>query len=1185
MSLSILGGFFETAPEFKRLLSALKQDRVSLRVQVLPEGAPASLATLRARLGAPMIVVTPRPEDARRLAEQAALWSADEGAVLHYLETETLPFERLVTDPYTTQQRLRALYALTGPAAAATMVIASTSAVVQKTVDRKTFESNTHTVRAGQRLEMDETLAHWRAMGYKVEPAVDAPGLVSRRGGIIDIFPVNSDWPARIELWGDEVDSIRLFDPATQLSREVVKAIDIVPARETLPGLIDREHMDRLLSRIDVSNCTGEARDRISEEIDLLLNGSDIDDPHFYGGLFNLGSILDYIPDSAVLVLFRPSDIVSAAWDLEERTHDLREVKEQRGELPHLFPSSHMGWKDVDDKMRGIGRRVDITPWGAEELTQQDAFTLPLASAPEFFGNLAGFADDVSGMISDGHRVVCMSSVPKRLVEILEEHGIKAENPARLKKMPEPSTITILQATGAGLSNGWVAAVSGRKLVVLSDAEIFGVAKHRRASRRKTMRRDTLLNELHPGDYIVHVEHGIGKFMGTGRNPRDEGDREYLILQYAEGDKLFVPMEHLDRVTPYVAPMDKAPSLTRLGTQEWKKTREKVERSTREMAAELLTLYASRELTEGRPSGPDTPWQVQLEDSFPYEETADQVRTLEEVKEDLEAPKPMDRLVCGDVGYGKTEIALRAAFKTVMGGRQVAILVPTTVLAQQHFNTFSERLKAFPVRVEMISRFRSEQEQKEIIEKLPKGEIDILIGTHRLIQKDIKFKDLGLVVIDEEQRFGVVHKERLKQMRNEVDVLTLTATPIPRTLHLSLAGIRDMSTIMSPPDERLPIKTYVSEFSDELIREVVRRELDRQGQVFFLHNRVYNIEYMAEYINKLVPEARVGIGHGQMGEDQLEKVMLAFGNGELDVLVCTTIIESGLDIPNANTLIIDRADTFGLAQLYQLRGRIGRSSRRAYAYLLIPPAKSITETAEKRLKTMLAATELGAGFQIAMKDLEIRGAGNILGADQSGHIHAVGFDLYTRLLSDAVEELRAQRAAQKANGAKPQEAAPQHKDDAKPASVELGIPANIPPSYIEDMPIRLNIYKRMVSATSLEEITKIESELQDRFGPLPFQVENLMYVVRLKIKAGQCGVESISREPKHIVIKLRGDTGGAKQALKRMLGPNADVGNTQIRLDLTAMPDGWERPLADAVDRMLNLKEQMSAQFARAVPG
>ena len=659
-----------------------------------------------------------------------------------------------------------------------------------------------------------------------------------------------------------------------------------------------------------------------------------------------------------------------------------------------------------------------------------------------------------------------------------------------------------------------------------------------------------------------------------------------------------MPLEHLDRVAPYIAPMDRPPSLTRLGTQEWRRAKARAERSTREMASELLALYAARELAEGHSFVPDAQWQSELEESFPFEETPDQQRAIEEVKSDMESSKPMDRLVCGDVGYGKTEIALRAAFKAVMDGKQVAVLVPTTVLAQQHYATFSQRLSAFPTRVEVLSRFRTQQEQRSVVERLADGKVDICIGTHRLIQRDVRFKELGLVIVDEEQRFGVAHKERLKRMRQEVDVLTLTATPIPRSLHMALAGVRDMSTMETPPEERLPIKTYVSEMSDALIREAILREIDRQGQVYFLHNRVYNIDYMARHIGRLVPEARVGVGHGQMHEGELEDVMLDFAEGNLDVLVCTTIIESGLDIPNVNTLIINRADTLGLSQLYQLRGRVGRSARRAYCYLLVPPSGSMTEPAEKRLRAMLDATELGAGFRIAMKDLEIRGAGNILGAEQSGNIHAVGFDLYTRLLSNAVEEMRArgegvvsdQSSVHSGQGAMngtvnpiDGSAAPADNEPVEP-TLDIGLPASIPEEYIEDLPARLRMYQRIVTlgtardeASSDSQVVKegedtvkarvreIEDELRDRFGPLPWQVVNLLYVTRLRIYAKDAGIESVTRERNRVVLRYGGEISGARRAMQRALGRHAEVGNTQVRLPMDALGADWESALEAAL--------------------
>jgi transcription-repair coupling factor (superfamily II helicase) len=1181
MGLGVLGALLEAAPEFRRLVASLDKERVSARVQVISDATSFALATLSRSLPGPMLVVASGPEDARRLYDQVLLWSDDESRVLHFPESETLPFERIVADMDTTRQRIRTLSTLMAQHDAPLMLIASAAAVAQKTIARGTFESRSHTLEMGQRIDLDELVGLWRGMGYKVEPTVDVPGLVSRRGGILDIYPLGADAPARIELWGDEVDSIRLFDPETQRSTELVDSVTVIPAQETLPGLTGRDDLHGLLGKIDLTNCTDATRERIGEEIDLLLDGLEVEDMDFYAGFFNHGSLYDYLPDNALSVVLRPTEVAEADWDIEERSDDLRRVKERRGELPHNFPSSHFLAAETEQKGRRIKRRLEVLPWGAEDLAHNEHVVLPFASAPDFLGNLDRFVEEADELSRQGHRVVAVSSASKRLGEILQEYGVAAKLPGSLATPPEPGAITVLQSSGAGLGEGCVLTVNAKKLVVFSDSEIFGIAKQRRSVRRRAVKRDALLSELSPGDYVVHVEHGIGRFVGTGRNAKNEGEGEYLILQYAAGDQLYVPMDHLERVTPYVAPMDRRPSLTRLGSQEWKRTKERVERSTREMAAELLSLYASRELTEGFAQAPDTPWQSELEGSFPYEETPDQTKTVVEVKADMETARPMDRLVCGDVGYGKTEIALRAAFKTVMNGRQVAVLVPTTVLAQQHYVTFTERLKAYPVKIDVLSRFRTNLEQQRVVEGLADGKVDICIGTHRIIQKDVSFQKLGLVIVDEEQRFGVAHKERLKEMRNEVDVLTLTATPIPRTLHLSLAGIRDMSTIETPPEERLPIKTYVSEFSDELIREAIHREIDRQGQVFFVHNRVYNIDYMAGYVRMLVPEAAVGVAHGQMSEHQLEDAMIAFSEGRTDVLVCTTIIESGLDIPNANALIINRADAFGLAQLYQLRGRVGRGGRRAYAYLLIPAHRSLSEVAEKRLKTMLAATELGAGFQIAMKDLEIRGAGNLLGSAQSGHIAAVGFDLYTRLLSDAVEALRAQRATGLArNGAEEGEPAEDEEaaadpDRSGPAAVDLEIPSSIPGDYIEDLPTRLEIYRRLGAVSAVEEIEAMEHELLDRFGPLPWQVQNLLYVVRLKLTAGKAGVKAVVREDSHIVLRLHDEVGGARNALQRLLGRDTAVGHMQIRLDLENLSDGWEAPLMSAIEKLAGFRERL----------
>ena len=1191
MDLKELGGLLETLPQFKSLCDTVRGPYARARVQVLPAAVPFTLAALRRVSQLPMLVLTPRPDDARQLYEQLILWSGPDASVLHFPETETLPFERLASDVETTHQRLHTLSALVEGEGGAPIIVASTSAVTQKTISRDLFESGSHALGRGQSVDLDELLDRWRRMGYGFEPTVYAPGFASRRGGILDIYPVGSPLPARIELWGNEIDSIRLFDPVTQRSSDTVDSIRVGPAREAVPAMIDRDRMDELLARLDMTDCDAATRDRINEELGLLLDGYEVEELSFYSGLFNQGTLLDYLPTDGLYVFHQPLEITAAARESEERTDNLRRVKEQRGELPRDFPSSHLLWEEAKGRMGAKEGRLDIVSWGAEELDDLGTDVLPFTSTPTFLGKLDSFVAEADELSKEGHCVIAVTSHSRRLGEILADYGVGADLPASLDAPPPAGSITVLQSEGTGLNSGFIFSAQDRRLAVFSDTEIFGVTKQRRGTRRVAARRQDLLSELSPGDYVVHVEHGIGRFAGTGPMDGDDNGTEYLTFHYSQGDKLYVPMEHLDRVTPYLAPMDRPPSLTRLGTQEWKRTKARVERSTREMASELLSLYAARELVEGHSLKPDTPWQAELEESFPHEETPDQIVTIAEVKADMEADKPMDRLVCGDVGYGKTEIALRAAFKTVMDGRQVAVLVPTTVLAQQHYVTFSQRLSAFPTRVDVLSRFRTDHDQREIVEALGSGQVDICIGTHRLIQRDVRFKNLGLVIIDEEQRFGVAHKERLKQMRREVDVLTLTATPIPRTLHLSLAGVRDMSTMETHPEERLPIKTYVSEFSDELIRETILRELDRQGQVYFLHNRVYNIDYMAGYIRRIVPEARVGVAHGQMPEGQLERAMLDFAEGKMDVLLCTTIIESGLDIPNVNTLIVNRADTFGLAQLYQLRGRVGRSARRAYAYLLIPKARALTDAAQRRLRAMLAATELGAGFRIAMKDLEIRGAGNILGSEQSGQIHAVGFDLYTRLLSYAVEDLRASKVLEGAGQLVDAEEAspdgadqlvgPGELDEAMApeagVTVDLGIPASIPQDYVSDMPTRLGIYQRVVQLADLHAVDEMKDEFEDRFGPLPWQAQNLLYVIGLKLRARRAGIESITRVDEQVVLRLKDGVGGAKPALQRVLGRKVAVGNTQIRITDGRRPGGWEELLVSTVEKLAEFRERLEA--------
>ena len=721
-----------------------------------------------------------------------------------------------------------------------------------------------------------------------------------------------------------------------------------------------------------------------------------------------------------------------------------------------------------------------------------------------------------------------------------------------MEQMPPSGSITVLQGS---LDGGWLL---DDRLTLITDVELFGFVKQPRAGRKRPVPRQWFLPQLAPGDYVVHIDHGIARFHGLVRMSSDGMDREYLVLEYAAGDRLYVPTERMDRVSRYIGAGDQSPHLSRLRTPEWQRTKKRVKESVAEIARELLELYAAREVAPGFAFSADSIWQQELEASFPYMETPDQVEAIMTVKEDMEKAKPMDRLICGDVGYGKTEIALRAAFKAVMNNKQVAILVPTTVLAQQHFITFTERLQTFPLKIEMLSRFCPPEKEKEILGGLGNGTVDICVGTHRLLQKDITFKDLGLVIIDEEQQFGVVQKEKLRQIRKEVDTLALSATPIPRTLHMSLTGIRDMSIVETPPEERLSVRTYVGAYDETLVRQVVLRELERNGQVFFVHNRVQSIAWAASKLQDLVPEARTAIAHGQMPEEQLEKVMTDFIAGNYDVLVTTTIIQLGLDMPNVNTLIIDRADRFGLAQLYQLRGRVGRGINQAYAYFFFDEKRQLTPQAYKRLRTIFEATELGSGFGIAMKDLEIRGAGNLLGVRQSGHISALGFDLYCQLLAEAVEELKAKQTGEARKGVLLGETK-------ELPSVVLPLDARIPEEYVPNLNTRLSLYSRLARVDHVEEIGDMVRELKDRFGTLPHPAGNLLYIVKIKVLAARAGISSVFIQGKQIVLKPQEGAieSVAKQCLSKDYGAAVKVGTAQIKLDTRLLGDRWKVILED----------------------
>ena len=1166
MSLSGLFHTLQNVPAYKRLTGGLASGDAG--VITLPEAAkPYVLGALWTELGRPMVVVCARPEDARRMAEQLTAYCGEEAPIQHFAESEVLPYERLLLDASTVYQRLSALGALREHSAQRPpLVVASAMALMQRTIAPGLLDRLTHTIEEGQRLQLEPLLESWARMGYDFVPAVEGPGQASRRGGIIDIHPPGLPQPVRIELWGDQVESLRLFNPSNQRSTGAIPLVAVLPAREVLPALADHDSITDLIRDLDFSNCSTAERDRMQDDLALLMAGQSMEDTGFYAGFFGASTLLDHLsPESgALLVVLEPAEAEETArrWEAEAAT--LRLAKQERGELPLGFPPLINEWAGVAQVLESWPRRVEMSRWHQGSGAQ--AVELPFSSAAPYQSQLEQLGAELAKSRLDP--VVIASQHSRRLEEVLRDAGVGVRELRTLDQEPSAGSVSVVHLD---VSDGWRLhaqdpETGGQLLTLLTDTEVFGTAKRRVPRRRVASRPSILLDELTPGTFVVHVDHGVARFAGTlemespGQGAQEQsGQREYLVLEYAAGDKLYVPMEHLDQISAYAGGGEEPPSLTRLGTQEWDRAVRRAKESTKRLAEDLLALYAQRELAQGHAYPPDSPWQREMEDAFPYAETPDQMEAIAQVKADMELPRPMERLVCGDVGYGKTEVALRATFKAVMDSKQVAVLVPTTVLAHQHYTTFTERLGAFPIRVDYLSRFRSKAEQAEIIERLARGELDIVIGTHRLLQKDVAFKDLGLAIVDEEHRFGVAHKERLKSLRQEVDVLSMTATPLPRTLHMALSGIRDISTMETPPEERLPIKTYLAEHSDELIREALLRELDRGGQAFYLHNRVRGIQAVGEALRSLLPEARVAVAHGRMDEEHLSRSMKEFADGDADVLVCTTIIESGLDIPSVNTLIVDRADRLGLAQLYQLRGRIGRRAHRAYAYLLVPRGRRITEGAQRRLRTILAATELGAGFRIAMKDLEIRGAGDILGPEQSGHVHAVGFDLYIRLLSEAVEELRAQEAAVQGEQ-RPEREAPEPR-------IDLGLPALLPETLVEHMPARMALYQRLARLAKVEGMEDLVQELRDRFGPLPEEVHNLLHGVRVRILAKRAGVEAVTRRKDEVVLKLRDVIGDARLALQKVLGHGARVGHQQVHLPVSGEQNGgWGQTLLEVLE-------------------
>jgi transcription-repair coupling factor (superfamily II helicase) len=1094
MDLSQLTSLVAETSEVQALVHQLRKGRGRYQQAMLEAAKPCIIATLRRELGVPLVVVGSSAERSEWLYDQVPNWCHQSVSVLQFPEPDSLPYEDLASDPYVLQQRLRVVFALDNLAqnpessGRAPLIITSACAVARMTMSSDEFSSACHRLSPGMRVSPIELLKRWVEMGYEVDPTVEVAGTASRRGGIVDIFPPNSDLPVRIEFFGDEIESLRAFDPQTQMSLEPASSVMIIPATQS-----------------------GEAA---------------------------LGSLFDFLPKNTLVILDDLSDIEGALKELDKQALEERQERIEQGELSEDSPVPYLSWPGLESALGQVELSLVLPKWS---VTEDDGTRLEsFGAAPSYGGRLSDFLEGARAMLEGGQRLVVASHQVHRLSELLREENILVSPVSELESVPPRGSVVLVQGS---LSEGWTMGDT----VLLTDAEIFGFTKQRRLIKKRPARRTVFIPELSPGDYAVHADHGIARFAGMTKMEGDSAQRDYLILEFADGGRLFVPTDQADRVTRYIGSGGGPPSLSRLSSQEWARVKKRVKERTQDIAEELLALYAAREVVPGFAYSPDSPWQQELEASFPYVETSDQMEAVWRIKDDMENQKPMDRLVCGDVGYGKTEVALRAAFKAVMSGKQVAILVPTTVLAQQHFVTFSQRLSAFPVTVEMLSRFRSDKEQQAIVDGLVSGSVDICIGTHRLLQKDVAFKDLGLVIIDEEQRFGVAHKERLKQMRREVDVLTLSATPIPRTLHMALVGVRDMSTMETPPEERLPIKTFVGPYSDKLVREAIIREMERDGQVFFVHNRVRNISGIAHRLEELVPEALVAVAHGQMSEDRLEQAMLDFTEREVDVLVCTTIIQAGLDIANVNTLIVNDADRLGLTQLYQLRGRVGRGSNRAYAYFLFPKGKPLSGTVERRLQTILEATELGSGFHIAMKDLEIRGAGNVLGSEQSGHIAAVGFDLYCEMLAEAVEDLKA-RVGGDLLPSRPTAPTP---------TIDLALDAYIPEEYVAEDSLRLGLYQRLAKLRTEEEVEQIAVEVKDRFGKIPRAVENLLYLMKIKTLAAQAGVETVSRQNRRLVVEFGENTRIDPAKLEWARQQGLELRGTQLRLDTRPLGKRW----------------------------
>ncbi|GAA3191465.1 MULTISPECIES: transcription-repair coupling factor [Streptomyces] len=1081
-----------------------------------PAARPFAVAALARDAKRPVLAVTATGREAEDLAAalRTLVPAGEENTVVEFPSWETLPHERLSPRSDTVGRRLAVLRRLAHPSpddpatGPVSVVVAPIRSVLQPQV-KGLGDLVPVSLRTGQSADLGEVVDGLAAAAYARVELVEKRGEFAVRGGILDVFPPTEEHPLRIEFWGDDVEEIRYFKVADQRSLEVAEhGLWAPPCRELL---LTDEVRERAAALAEDHPELGELLGKIAEGI--AVEGMESLAPVLVD---DMELLLDVLPAGSMAVVCDPERVRTRAADLVATSQEFLQASWAAsaggGEAPiDVGAASLWGIADVRAHARELGMMWwSLSPFAADETTAADAgdtLTLGMHAPDTYRGDTARALADTKGWLADGWRTVYVTEghgPAARTVEVLGGEGIAARLDAELTALA-PSVVHV--ACGS-LDTGFLD--PGLRLAVLTETDLSGQKAAAKELGRMPARRRKTIDPLtlKAGDFIVHEQHGVGRYIEMVQRTVQGATREYLLVEYAPakrgqpGDRLYIPTDQLEQVTKYVG--GEAPTLHRLGGADWTKTKARAKKAVKEIAADLIKLYSARMAAPGHTFGPDTPWQRELEDAFPYAETPDQLTTIAEVKEDMEKSVPMDRLICGDVGYGKTEIAVRAAFKAVQDGKQVAVLVPTTLLVQQHYGTFTERYGQFPVNVRALSRFQTDTESKATLEGLRDGSVDIVIGTHRLFSSETKFKDLGLVIVDEEQRFGVEHKEQLKKLRANVDVLTMSATPIPRTLEMAVTGIREMSTITTPPEERHPVLTFVGPYEQKQIGAAIRRELLREGQVFYIHNRVESIDRAAARLREIVPEARIATAHGQMSEQALEQVVVDFWEKKFDVLVSTTIVESGIDISNANTLIVERGDNFGLSQLHQLRGRVGRGRDRGYAYFLYPPEKPLTETAHERLATIAQHTEMGAGMYVAMKDLEIRGAGNLLGGEQSGHIAGVGFDLYVRMVGEAVADYRASL-----EGGVEEEPPLEVK-------IELPVDAHVPHDYAPGERLRLQAYRAIAAASSEEDIAAVREELTDRYGKLPEPVENLLLVAGLRMLARACGVSDITLQGSNV---------------------------------------------------------------------